>query len=242
MQNFEATAGNFAATAQWRSRSFTVASVSSKRCASGLDDSTSRHLVHAANKLLQQPWLRKVAQLVFHAPTTLVRHVRQHAIGVPACLLSTKPICHRRSTHVLEIGHAHQLLLVQEQPVKPGSASPANVRGLGCIVRSLVPEDLERTCSKFTPLRTTRRRNILEHASLKRDAHFDDKGKHDKLVPMEVDALLAKVTALKEFRGEKDEASDGQESHHHDACGGRPQHQESLVGHSGPNRERVDGA
>ena len=55
---------------------------------------------------------------------------------------------------------------------------------------------------------------------------------------MEVDALLAKVTALKEFRGEKDEASDGQNPHHHDACGGRPQHQESLVGHSGPNREK----
>ena len=51
---------------------------------------------------------------------------------------------------------------------------------------------------------------IFEQASLKRDAHFDDKGRYDQPVLMEVDALLAKVAALKEGRGEKDEVSDGQ--------------------------------
>ena len=47
---------------------------------------------------------------------------------------------------------------------------------------------------------------ILEQASLKRDAHVDDKGKQDKLVPVGVDALLAKVSALKDARGAGDEA------------------------------------
>ena len=46
---------------------------------------------------------------------------------------------------------------------------------------------------------------------------------------MEIDALLAKVTALKEGRGEMDEARDGQESHLYDSFGGRPQHQEEDI-------------
>ena len=46
---------------------------------------------------------------------------------------------------------------------------------------------------------------------------------------MEIDALLAKVTALKEGRGEMDEARDGQESHLYDSFGGRPQHQEEEI-------------
>ena len=85
------------------------------------------------------------------------------------------------------------------------------------------PKIWKRTCSKFTPLRTTRRQKSTSLS--RRAAHVDDKGKHDKPVPMEVDALLAKVTALKLGRGKKDEASDG-ESHHYDAWRGRPQHQE----------------
>ena len=91
-----------------------------------------------------------------------------------------------------------------------------------------MPKDLVKDLLKFHPTANckTTKEYILEQASLKRDAHFDDKGKQDKLVPMEVDALIAKVTALKEGRGEKDEAKDGQESHLYDACGGRPQHQE----------------
>ena len=52
----------------------------------------------------------------------------------------------------------------------------------------------------------------MEQASLKSDAHFDDEGKHDKLVPMEIDALLAKVSALNDARGVGDEAG-GTESH-----------------------------
>ena len=39
----------------------------------------------------------------------LVHHVRQHALGMPACLLHAKPICHRQPIHVLEVGHQHQL-------------------------------------------------------------------------------------------------------------------------------------
>ena len=78
----------------------------------------------------------------------------------------------------------------------------------GCkvfIVRSLVPKDSEKDLLKIHPTANckTTREYILEQASLKRDAHSDDKGKHDKPVPMEVDALLAKVTAPKEGRGEK---------------------------------------
>ena len=57
--------------------------------------------------------------------------------------------------------------------------------------------------------------HILEQASLKRDAHFYDKGKHDKPAPMEVDALLAKVSALNNARGVGDEAG-GKEPHGHD--------------------------
>ena len=96
------------------------------------------------------------------------------------------------------------------------------------IVRSLAPRDLEKDLLKVHPTTNYKatKEYILEQASLKRDAHFDDRGKHNKPVPMEVDALLAKVTALMEGRGEKDEACDGQESHLYDACGGRPQHQE----------------
>ena len=66
---------------------------------------------------------------------------------------------------------------------------------------------------------------ILEQASLRRDTHFDDEGKQDKLVPMEVDALFAKVSALKDARGPGDEAG-GIEAHVHDSCEGRSQRQE----------------
>ena len=68
------------------------------------------------------------------------------------------------------------------------------------IVRSFVPKDLEKDMLKISPTANymMTKEYILEQASLERDAHFDDKGKHDKLVLMEVDALLAKVTALKE--------------------------------------------
>ena len=116
------------------------------------------------------------------------------------------------------------------------------------IVRSLVPKDLEKDLLKIhsTAKYKTTKEYILEQAILKRDVHYDDKGKHDKPVPMEVDALLAKVTALKEGRGEKDEASDGPEFHHYDVCGAQTPRsgnmERSLVGHSGQNRERVDGA
>ena len=96
------------------------------------------------------------------------------------------------------------------------------------IVRSMVPKGLDNDLLKIHPTANykTTKEYILEQASLERDAHFDDEGNHDKPVPMEVDALLAKVTALREGRGECDEASDGKESHLYDSCGGRPQHQE----------------
>ena len=66
---------------------------------------------------------------------------------------------------------------------------------------------------------------ILEKASLKRDAHFDDNGKQDKPVLMEVDALLAEVSALKDARGVGDEAG-GTEPHGHDSCEGGSHRQE----------------
>ena len=115
-------------------------------------------------------------------------------------------------------------------------------------IQTKVPKDLEKDLLKIhsTAKYKTTKEYILEQAILKRDAHYDDKGKHDKPVPMEVDALLAKVTALKEGRGEKDEASDGPEFHHYDVCGAQTPRsgnmERSLVGHSGQNRERVDGA
>ena len=54
------------------------------------------------------------------------------------------------------------------------------------IVRSLVPKDLEKDSLKIHPLenyKTTKNTSLSRRAS-KRDAHFDDKGKHDKPVPM----------------------------------------------------------
>ena len=91
------------------------------------------------------------------------------------------------------------------------------------IVRSLVPRDLEKDLLKVhsTANYKATKEYILERAYLKRDAHFDDKGKHDKLVPMEVDALLAKVSALKDARGVGEEAG-GTEPHCHDSCEGGP--------------------
>ena len=53
---------------------------------------------------------------------------------------------------------------------------------------------------------------FLEQASLKRDAHFDDKGRQDKPVPLEVDALLAKVSTLKDAQSDGDEAGGIQRS------------------------------
>ena len=78
------------------------------------------------------------------------------------------------------------------------------------IVRRLEPKDLEKDVLKVHPTANDRatKEYFLEQASLKRDAHFDDKGKQDKPVPMEVDALLAKVSALKDARGAGDEAGD----------------------------------
>ena len=75
--------------------------------------------------------------------------------------------------------------------------------------------------------KTTKKSTSLSRRASKGTPIFDNEGKQDKPVPMEVDAMLAKVTALKE--GEKDEASDGPESQHYDACGGRPQHQEEQT-------------
>ena len=89
------------------------------------------------------------------------------------------------------------------------------------IVRSLVPRDLEKDLLKVHPTANF----FLEQASLRRDAHFDDKGKQDKPVPMEVDALLAKVSALKDVRGAGDEAG-GIEEHVHESCQGGSQRQE----------------
>ena len=95
------------------------------------------------------------------------------------------------------------------------------------IVRSLVPRDLEKDLLKVHPTTNYKatKEYILEQASLKRDAHFDDKGKQDKLVPMEVDALLAKVSALKDARGVGGEAG-GTEPHGHDSCEGGSHRQE----------------
>ena len=90
------------------------------------------------------------------------------------------------------------------------------------IVRSLVPKDLEKDLLKIHPTANykTTEEYILEQASLERDAHFDDKGKHDKPVPMEVDALLAKVTALKEAGGvcRTEEAHGKQYRHPSSSC------------------------
>ena len=56
---------------------------------------------------------------------------------------------------------------------------------------------------------------ILEQTSFKRDVHFDDGGKQDERVPVAVDALFAKVNALKDARSDGDEAG-GTEPHFHD--------------------------
>ena len=65
-------------------------------------------------------------------------------------------------------------------------------------------------------------------ASLNDDAHFDDNAKRDKPVPTKVDALLAKVTALKEARGESGEASEvhGTDPQFRETRGGESQRQE----------------
>ena len=68
------------------------------------------------------------------------------------------------------------------------------------VVRSLVPKDLEEGLnegSSHRELQKATKQKILEQASLERDAHFDDKGKQDKPVPMEVDALLSKVSTTR---------------------------------------------
>ena len=95
------------------------------------------------------------------------------------------------------------------------------------IVRSLLPRELEKDFLKVhaTANYKATKEYILEQASLKRDAHFDDKGKHDKAAPVEVDALLAKVSALKHARGVGDEAG-GTEPHGHDYCEGGSHRQE----------------
>ena len=91
------------------------------------------------------------------------------------------------------------------------------------IVRSLVPRNLEKDLLlKVHPTANYKatKEYILEHASLYKDAHFDDKEKHHKPVAVEVDALLAKVSALLDARGVGDEAG-GTEPHGHDSCESR---------------------
>ena len=67
------------------------------------------------------------------------------------------------------------------------------------IVRSLVPKDMEKDLLKIhsTANYKATKDCILGHASLKKKAHFHDKETHTKPVPMDVEALLAKVIALK---------------------------------------------
>ena len=117
------------------------------------------------------------------------------------------------------------------------------------IVRSLVPKDLEKDLLKVHPTANCKANKecVLEQASLKKDAQFDVKGKQDKPVPMEVDALLAKASALKDARGDGDGAG-GIEPQFHDSCEGGSQRQgrgslnRSYVEYSGPNRTGADGA
>ena len=111
------------------------------------------------------------------------------------------------------------------------------------IVRSLVPRDLEKDVLKVHPTANYKatKEYILEQASLRRDAHFDDKGKQDKPVPMEVDALLAKVSALKDARGAGDEAG-GIEPHIHDSCeeGSQRQEEEAWTDHTSNTLDQID--
>ena len=100
-----------------------------------------------------------------------------------------------------------------------------------CIVRNLVPKDLEKDLLKVhsTANYKATKEYILEQASLKRHAHFDDKGKHDKPVFMEFDTLLAKVSALKDAPGVGDE-----KPHGHDYCevGSHRQEEEAWTDHT----------
>ena len=76
------------------------------------------------------------------------------------------------------------------------------------------------------------RSTSLSRQASKRDAHFDDRAKHVRPVPMEFDALLAQVTALNEVRGESSEAGEvhGTEPQFHETCGGQSQrHEEELM-------------
>ena len=111
------------------------------------------------------------------------------------------------------------------------------------IVRSLVPRDLEKDLLKVHTSANCKatKEYILEQASLKRDAHFDDKGKHDKPVPVEVDALLAKVSALKDARGVGDEAG-GTEPHGHDSCegGSHRQEEEAWTDHTSDTLDQIE--
>ena len=55
------------------------------------------------------------------------------------------------------------------------------------IVRSLVPKDLgKKNLLKIRPIANykTTKEYILEKASLKGEAHFDDEGNHDKPIPI----------------------------------------------------------
>ena len=66
------------------------------------------------------------------------------------------------------------------------------------IVRSLVPRDLEKDLLKVQPTANYKatKEFILEQARLRRDAHFDDKGKQDKPVPMWKSTLCLPRSAL----------------------------------------------
>ena len=93
------------------------------------------------------------------------------------------------------------------------------------VVRSLVPKDLEKDLMKIHPSANykTTKAYIMEQASLKKDAHFEEPSK-TKPVPMEVDVLLAKVQALKDEEG--GEVQDPATSAHtHHECGHQCGHQ-----------------
>ena len=74
------------------------------------------------------------------------------------------------------------------------------------IVRGLVPKDLEKDLMKIHPSANykTTKAYIMEQSNLRKDAHFEEPGK-GKPIPMEVDALLAKVLALKDGDGDGEE-------------------------------------
>ena len=112
------------------------------------------------------------------------------------------------------------------------------------IVRSLVPRNLEKDLLlKVHPTANYQatKEKILERASFHRDAHFHDKGKHHKPVAVEIDVLLAKVSALKDAPGVGDEAG-GIEPHGHDSCegGSHRQEEEEWTDHTSSTLDQTE--